>query len=311
MHINFPFNKQFNMSDNLDKLQQIAQTLHQSGKSVEYISETENVPSFPQDITEDELRAFAEQYDKELSEELGVPVYTIVKYDLPSTLCSVTFKEALFADRKEATRMYPTSKVGYSLEELLLANMILSVNFTRIDKEPDNIRNPIHKLAVFPSSDTSYILSTFLSVVTLSPEMSAKIKSNSEKILQNSSFNGTHTITENEFPTGSLSVTFTEPTSNDRWEAEKTYPGSDDRQCGYSLEELIFAKQITAINGKPVTRQVKETINLLNEWSHIDLQYAVATFTNLFNLSEEKSNSSRNLGKSFLEKRKARITKSR
>jgi hypothetical protein len=299
------------MSDNLDKLQQLSQVLAQSGKQMEYVQEQAPVQSEANNLSEDELRAFAENYDAQLSQELGCPVYTIVKHDLPSNLYSVTFKEAYFKDRKDATRQYPTSKVGYSLEELLLSNMIYSINFERIDTEPDNVRNPINKLAIFPSSDTSYILSTFLSISTLSPEMSGQIKSNTEKVLQSPGFNGTHTISQDELPTGSFSITFTEPTSNDRWNAEKTYPGSEDRQCGYSLEELIFAKQIVAIDGQSVARQSKEAINLLNDWSHIDVQYAVATFTNLFNLSEEKSNSSKVLGKSFLEKRKNRITKSR
>lgn len=293
--------------DNLDKLQQLASVLNEGGKPLTVIDAPVNNV---QDSVED-LAEFAEQYDTNLSEEMGVPVYTILKTETPSGLFSITFKEATFEDRREATRMYPASKVGYTLEELLLANMILSINFNRVDKEPNNIRNPIQKLAIFPASDTSYILSTFLAVVTLSPEMSARIKSNTEKVLQDPSFKGIYTITDSEMPTGSFSVTFAEPTSNDRWEAEKIYPGSEDRQCGYSLEELIFAKQITAINGNAVNRQVKETVSILNKWSHIDLQYAVATFTNLFNLSEEKSSSSRSLGKSFLEKRKSRITRNR
>lgn len=298
------------MSDNLDKLQQLSQALSQGGKPMEYVQEQASNAGDAYNLSEDELRAFADDYDTKLSQELGCPVYTIVKHDLPSNLYSVTFKEAYFKDRRSATRQYPTSKVGYSLEELLLANMIISINFERIDENADNIRNPINKLAIFPSSDTSYILSTFLSISTLSAEMSGLIKSNTEKVLQSSSFNGTHTISQDELPTGSFSVTFTEPTSNDRWNAEKTYPGSEDRQCGYSLEELIFAKQIVAINGESVSKQSKETINLLNDWSHIDVQYAVASFTNLFNLSEEKSNASKTLGKSFLEKRKNRIVKS-
>jgi hypothetical protein len=298
------------MSDNLDKLQQLSQVLSQGGKPMEYVQEQVSNQSDASSLSEDELRAFADDYDTKLSQELGCPVYTIVKYDLPSNLYSVTFKEAYFKDRRSATRQYPTSKVGYSLEELLLANMILSINFERIDENADNIRNPINKLAIFPSSDTSYILSTFLSISTLSAEMSGLIKSNTEKVLQSPSFNGIHTISQDELPTGSFSITFTEPTSNDRWNAEKTYPGSEDRQCGYSLEELIFAKQIVALNGEPVSKQSKETINLLNDWSHIDVQYAVASFTNLFNLSEEKSNASKTLGKSFLEKRKNRIVKS-
>lgn len=301
------------MSDQLNKLQQLSQTLGNAGKPVEYITEESqgyDSQHYSQ-LTEEELRLFADNYDTELSAQLGVPVYTIVKHDLPSNLYSVTFKEASFDDRKEATRMFPTTKVGYSLEELLLSNMIVSINYERIDTDPDNIRNPIHKLSVFPSSDTSFILSTFLSVITLSAEMSSRIKSNTEKVLQSPSFNGTYTITDAQLPTGSFSITFTEPTSNDRWEAEKTYPGSEDRQCGYSLEELIFARQITLINDKPVNKQTRESISVLSGWAHIDVQYAVSTFTNLFNLSEENSATSKTLGKSFLEKRKHRIAKSR
>jgi hypothetical protein len=271
----------------------------------------QEVPSAPVINSESELQDYANAYDEEQTEKYGVPVYTVTKNNFPSKLTSITFKEALFEDRREATRLYPSARVGYSLEELLLANQIIAMDFNNIENEIDFRRQPINKLAVLTSSDNAYLLSVFLSTATLSSEMSADIKNKTEKVLQDPYFNGTYTVTAEDMPTQSFSVTFKEPVGQDRFDVEKLYPGASDKQCGYSSEEMLFAHQIIAINGQPVNRQGKELISILNKWSHIDVQYAVAVFTSIFSLTEEKSDESRVLGKSFLQKRKSRSVKGR
>lgn len=298
-----------NLDTTVDQVSQLKSLLNSGVIKGDVIQQ--EVSSTPVFDSVAELEEYANKYDEEQSEKYGVPVYTVTRNNFPSGLFSITFKEALFKDRREATRLYPSAKVGYSLEELLLANQIIAIDFSNIENEVEYRRQPINKLSELTASDNSYLLSVFLSTATLNGEMSAEIKNKTEKVLQDPSFNGTYTITAAEMPTQSFSVTFKEPVGHDRFEIEKLYPGASDKNCGYSSEEMLFARQVIGINGQTPNRQGKETVSILNEWSHIDVQYAVAVFTSIFSMTEEKSDESRVLGKSFLQKRKNRAMKSR
>jgi hypothetical protein len=297
-----------NLDTTVDQVNQLKDLLNSGLIKGEVVQQ--EVSNAPVIKSEKELEDYANAYDEEQSEIHGVPVYTVTKNNFPSGLHSITFKEALFKDRREATRLYPSAKVGYSLEELLLANQIIAVNFHNIENDVEYRRQPISKLSQLTASDNSYLLSVFLSTATLSSEMSAEIKNKTEKVLQDPNFNGTYAITADEMPTHSFSVMFKEPVGEDRFTIEKLYPGASDKNCGYSSEEMLFANQIVSIDGQPINRQGKEIVSTLNNWSHIDVQYAVAVFTSIFALTEEKSDESRGLGKSFLQKRRNRAMKS-
>lgn len=292
-------------TNNIDQLKQFINSSANDGQVIEATSEV--ITSW-QNLSDVKLQEYAEEYDQELSLELQVPVYTITKDNFPSQLFSLTFKEPLFEDRREATRMYPTGKVGYSLEELLLANMVLAINFERVDNNTEFRRNPISKFNGLPDSDKSYMLSTFLTVATLNDELSASIKNKTDKVLQDPTFKGTYCIPAVDMPTASFSLAFKEPLADDRFTVERLYPGASDKQCGYTLEEMLCVHQITHIDGVAVKSNDRELINIFSKWSHIDVQYAVATFSSIFGLTAEKSDQSRILGKSFLAKRKARLT---
>jgi hypothetical protein len=231
-------------------------------------------------------------------------IFTINAEEMPSKSVSVSFKEPSFADRREASRRYPTaSRVGYSMEELLLAMCLTGFNDNPLPAVPTD---PIQYLKQLPHIDGQYLFSTFLSMFTLQEDQAKSAKELGTKM--KISADSTHSIPQGVLPVEGTSVSFHAPTLGNRMDLDRAYPGADSN-CGYSLEEMLFAACIDTVDGDPKPNN-KEHIAVLDHWTHLDAQYALAVFISAVTIDKEEDNSARTLGKSLRDKTKAVSQKS-
>jgi hypothetical protein len=215
---------------------------------------------------------------------------------LPSKKFSVTIEEPTFKDRRDAAKKLPSnpdSKIGYSLEQLLLSMSISKINNRPIKEDP---RDPIYNIRGFSPEDTQFLLTTFLEAFTLNDELADDVRNLSQDLRANNT-NNIYTIPSDRMPNQLFSVTFGCPTTGDQIDIERKYPGADSN-CGYTAEELLFAAMVTHVDGKEVS-PTKDYISLLDEWTHIDAQYALGVFLNLCYINREERNAAKELGKSL------------
>lgn len=219
-------------------------------------------------------------------------LYTIEAANLPSRAHSVTFREPLFKDRREASRRMPPddTNIGYSLEQLLLATCIEGIDGHSYPPIP---RDPISKLRDFSPADTQFLVAVFLEMFTLGDELSETVKSLSEEL--KSGIGMSYTIPKEYMPSGNFSVTFRGPTTGDQIDTDRRYPGADSN-CGYSLEEMLFASSLTHVNGEAVEPQ-KDPIVVLDPWTHIDAQFALSVFLNVSFIDRNTRAGAKSLGK--------------
>ena len=97
----------------------------------------------------------------------------------------------------------------------------------------------------------------------------------------------TFEIPAESFPTGQYSVTLKEPLFKDRMEAFNEYP--QGTQCGYTVQELLIAKCLIAINGEKITGGTAshQLIDNIKSMHHKDYQHMLAVFMTLTQLSDE------------------------
>lgn len=228
--------------------------------------------------------------------------FTISADQLPSNLFSVTFREPTFQDRREASKRFPSGKVGYAMEELLLALCLEGFNGEPFPPIP---RDPIQSLRELPLPDSQFLMSTFMGMFTLDQELSDAAKALG--LQMKGAFQRTYTIPKESMPLSSFSVTFRTPLLNDRMVAERNYPGADSN-CGYSLEELLFAQCLIAKDGTGVEAPSKDIITLLDDWKHLDAAFAISVFINASTIDTQDNQNAKSLGKS-LRKNKALPTK--
>lgn len=89
-----------------------------------------------------------------------------------------------------------------------------------------------------------------------------------------------------KLPSG-LEVSVTPPSFQDRMEAVKEYRSVKD-EVGYSVEELMAAKCISAIGGDVVdTGMMLDPVLLIAEWPNADVQYYIEWFMTLFFLDDK------------------------
>jgi hypothetical protein len=219
-------------------------------------------------------------------------LFTIEANDLPSKMYTLVLQEPTFEDRRIAMKRMPAnpdSNVGYTVEHLLLSMSIYSVNGERVDDHP---KDPIYKVRYLPPEDTQFLISVFLEAFTLNDELGDEARRLSEQFQTRP---GTVCrIDQDLMPTQKFSVSFRVPTTGDQIDIDRDYPGAG---CGYSSEEMLFAHSISHIDDKIVDEKPKDLISFLNDWSHVDAQFAMAVFLNLCFLNKEKQNNAKMLGK--------------
>jgi hypothetical protein len=221
-------------------------------------------------------------------------IFTIPPEKLPSKVFSISFREPTFGDRREVTRRFPAgSRPGYSLEQMLLACSVTAVNDQAIDKSVP--RDPLHILREMPQLDEQYIRSVFLAMFAIDDEMVSQTRELGLRL--RATYAAQYTISKADMPSHLFSVTFANLSSGERMELERVYPGADSN-CGYSFEEMLFAASITAIDGQAVERhKPKDAINLLDDWPHLDAQFAISVYVNTVMIDREDAEDARTLGK--------------
>lgn len=218
-------------------------------------------------------------------------LYVIEAQDIPTKGYSLTIKEPLFADRREASKRVPVDKnIGYSVDQLLLSMCIYGVNGKAIPPAP---RDPIYKLKDLPTDDGQFVLQYFLGAFSIDEELADEIKAFCDSL--KGSTNSHYTIPSHMFPSGERTVTFKCITSGEQFDQDRVYPG-EDSGCGYSLEELLFAAAIVEVDNKAVDKQ-KLPIDLLNDWPLIDVSVGLAIFLNICYIDKEQKKKARELGK--------------
>jgi hypothetical protein len=226
----------------------------------------------------------------ELLKQAPMASFTIPADKLPNKSASVTVKEPTFKDRREAAKRYPTN-ANYPIEDLLLGLCITHINDQDVLKVPTD---PIKLVRQFPHADAQYLSAVFLTMFTLDEELSEQAQNLGSTF--KTSIQENCTISKEQMPIGEFSITFVKPHLGDRHQAEKVYPGADS-SCGYSLEELLFARSILAVNGEKPNHA--DPIDVLNEFPHLEAQFAVAVFLNAITLNKADVNEAQQLGKSL------------
>lgn len=222
--------------------------------------------------------------------------FTIPQDRLPSNAFSVTFKEPTFGDRREVSRRYPAKdNPGFSLDELLFANSITAINGQDLSKGAP--MDPLRLIQEMPQADEQFALMTFLSMFTLDEEQMQEAQQLGEQFKYKLEFQ--HTVPKTLLPRKSFDITFRKLMSGERMQLERKYPGAD-ANCGYSFEEMLFAASVSHIDGVPV-EQVREPIVLLDNWSHIDAQFALTVFINAVTIDRKEAKDAKQLGKHLLE----------
>ena len=231
-------------------------------------------------------------------------IFTIPAEEMPTKTASVSFREPTFFDRREASRRYPTAtRVGYAAEELLAAMCLTAFNGVPLPESP---RDPIEYLKEMGHIDGQYFMSTFLALFTLDEDMAKQAKEVGLKMKTSS--DASHSVPSGFLPCEGISFSFHAPTLGDRMALDKAYPGADSN-CGYSLEEMMFCDCLDTINGEPVTKR-REIISLIDEWTHLDAQFALGIFINAVTIDKNDDNRAKSLGKSLRANSKAQSKKS-
>lgn len=92
-----------------------------------------------------------------------------------------------------------------------------------------------------------------------------------------------------ELPSG-CTVAVEPPEYSHRMEAVKEFRSLKE-EVGYTLEELMAAKSITAYNDKTVKKNLAVSpIYLMSQWSNIDVQYYIEWYMALFFADESLKN---------------------
>lgn len=102
-----------------------------------------------------------------------------------------------------------------------------------------------------------------------------------------------------ELPSGS-SVSVDAPSFRSRMEALKEFKAAKE-ELGYTAEELLAAKSITAVNGDVVNqRTLFDPIEILYSWEISDIQYFIEWFMTLFFLEDKMRERAANEAKKLM-----------
>lgn len=102
-----------------------------------------------------------------------------------------------------------------------------------------------------------------------------------------------------KLPSG-IEVAVNSPSFQDRMEAVKEFRAVKD-DVGYSVEELMAAKCLTAINGDVVDGgMLLDPILLLADWPNADVQYYIEWFMTLFFLDDKIKDKATNEAKKIM-----------
>jgi hypothetical protein len=220
------------------------------------------------------------------------PVFTIEAEQIPSKSFSVSFREPLFEDRIAALRAAGTDEKNGTVQELLLSLCLTAINGNPLNVVP---RDPMGYYRDMQHLDAQFLLGVFTSMFYLQKEMGDQARQTGMQFKL--AISQSYTIPAADTPSGSHSITFRNPTLGDRIRLEKVYPGNNS-DCGYYLDELLFAGSLAAVDGAPV-QTTRDLISTISKWRFLDVQYALTVFINTVTLDDTDAKNVVDLGKSL------------
>lgn len=215
--------------------------------------------------------------------------------EMPTQSFSILLEEPTFEVRRDAAKRMPSNpetRAPFSLEQAMLAMCISEYDGVKV---PKDLKDPLDVIKNMAPKDLQFLLNIFIEAFTLTDEVADDAKRVAEGLMKEAS--AVYTIAKELMPTQKFSLSFRSPTANDEFEANRKFPGAA-AQPGYTREELILASCITHIEGKLV-EEVKNPIDRLNEWDHIDAQFALGVFLTVSYLDQEGRTKAAELGKKF------------
>jgi len=222
--------------------------------------------------------------------------FTIPKDKFPSKKFDVVIKEPQFKDRRVAFERHPGRQATYTVQELLLASCLSTVNGVAV---PDS-RDVLDNLKGLPHKDGQFLLSVFMSLFQLDDEEQKRAKDICQIFYETAG--EFVTIDKEDMPTKQFSIAFRLPTFNDRRLVTSLYPKSE-ADSGYSFEELFFSNCLTKVGAtsiqEPNKRSASSSISVLDHWSLIDVQFALTVFLTLTSLDQKENDEATDLGKSL------------
>jgi hypothetical protein len=103
------------------------------------------------------------------------------------------------------------------------------------------------------------------------------------------------TIPPEKLPSKAFSITFKEPTFGDRREVTRRFPAGS--RPGYTLEQMLLATSITAINGQDIEKGIpRDPTYILREMPQVDEQYLRSVFMSMFAIDDEQVSQTREIG---------------
>lgn len=214
--------------------------------------------------------------------------------EMPTGLFSVDIAEPTFKERVEATKRVPeNSNMGYSMPQLMLSMCLKKVANKKVTFQN---KDPIANIRPMGTRDQQFIVSVFTGAFFLDEELVEDVKSLANELrgLDKQEF---YTIPSSRIPSGTVSVSFKTPSTGNQIDLDRRYPGNN-QQVGYSFEEFYFANLITHINGEEVDKKVSP-IDMLQTWSNLDVEYAVAVFLQMNFIDKEVRDKATELGKKW------------
>ncbi len=231
------------------------------------------------------------------SNSLNPLIFTLDADKIPSKSFSVSFREPLFEDRIAAQRAAGTDEKNGTVQELLLSLCLTAINGQPLNTVP---RDPMSYYRDMKHLDAQFLLGVFTSMFYLQKEDGDRARQLGMNFKL--SVAESYTIPAEELPSGGPSITFRNPTLGDRLRMETLFPGNNS-DCGYYLDELLFAGSLCAVDGVPV-QTPKDMISLIGKWRLLDVQYGLTVFINTVTLDDTETKSAIDLGKSLWENAK-------
>ena len=227
-------------------------------------------------------------------------MFTVPADWLPSGQFEVQFKEPFASDYLKARKKYPEPRYQgdpdgnqpYSLDELLLAYLLDTINGRQLSAQPKDMAE---RLNPFFIRDRQALMQVLFEAYYLTNELAEEARDFAEAARK--TFAKTYSIGTDRMPSGLSSVTFYTPNTQVQHECQRLYRNT--QLMGATGEEALMAYCLHSIQfeGFEWTRQsnnsLQECIDAAGKLKLIDYQYANAFFMTAFSLTIEQADSLR------------------
>lgn len=222
--------------------------------------------------------------------------FTVEAAQTPTKMFKVKIRVPKLEDRLQAQSIFPgpDSQVGYTESEYLLASCIHEINDRDLRQLPMDV---IDRVEGLPYQDLQYLMALFTRFTSFSATDEVdKVKKIADKLYVDPSLE-IFTVSKENLPTGTVSITFQTPRMKDRIKAQRQYPGR--REAGYPFEDFMFAYSVTHINGQEVFGMAP--MDRLRSIFLIDYTHASEIFYRLSVLNDQSFKTAESEGKDIFQ----------